>query len=907
MRDVTSSVDKQESDAAKRSTARTAIARLDLVARFYRQQTRRTPRMSVGLTLVCPIRGRLKAKARSKDGLSPTEERYRVEAIRYLIRQGYPKENFIIEAVIKRFGNSGRNSFRADFAVLDAPANTIDHGNPDEVLRHALLIAEIKRDNADAEKAKAYQVKPMLDFATRDNCVALYWDDVEQRVYWTDHRRGFKQIKDGPLAALPVFGGIPEAKPLTFATIDDDKPLLGVFARIEDILHSVAIGPNKRFTIMLQLLLAKLHDEHAHQGMPDSPLELQDFAALGIDSKFALKTANQVLRKAVAYYENFLPEPIPSSFSVNDEIIVEIMKVLAPAKIVSMRRSVIQDFYMYFARHIYKWDLAQYFTPTALTEFIVDVLNPQFGEHVRDPACGSADFLTAAFRRGQNRWENYASNIRGSDVSSEAVQVATLNMILNGDGTSNIRLEDSLASINDNLNSCNVIVCNPPFGTRIVERNAATLARFDMGREWTLDDSGEYHLTDRLIDSQESGILFAEACVKLLRPSGRMALVVPNGYLGNRSVRYAALREWLLRNCRIMVIVALPRFTFKASGADVSASVIFCEKRQEPLTTSSLDDAYDMAVEIVDRVGWVTGDKKGDLLFRRDPADGTFLLDDEGRLVPDSDFHDVLNRIRTGDAAVYAPWLIADLPSPIDETDPGWTVPISDVTTDSYRTLDPKRLCRKFAELRTEITTGPHFIIGDVVNFIPERTSSFGTRLRFEPSKIYRHVEIQDVETGSFRWHEKRGWELPQRARHIAEAGDIYVGGIRNSVRKWFLAGRDARDLVVTNGMHRMRVKAGMEDHLLDLLVGLCSEAYRVQMRGLARGADGLAEIATEDVAQVVLPRIKDATVREAVQPFVDQLLLGHESLDAVINDLLTHGILSIPQPPPQPDHTALL
>jgi type I restriction enzyme M protein len=197
--------------------------------------------MSAGLTLVCPIRGRLKAKARSKDGLTPTEERYRVEAIKYLIRQGYPKENFVIEVPIKRFGNSGRNSFRADFVVLDAPAVTVDRQDPDEVLRHTLVFAEIKRDNAEAGIAKEFQVKPMLDFAVRDNCVALYWDDVEQRVYWIDRRFGYKQIKDGPLTVLPVFGGIPAAKPLTFSTIDQDKPLLGVFARIEDILHSVAM------------------------------------------------------------------------------------------------------------------------------------------------------------------------------------------------------------------------------------------------------------------------------------------------------------------------------------------------------------------------------------------------------------------------------------------------------------------------------------------------------------------------------------------------------------------------------------------------------------------------------------------------------------------------------------------
>jgi hypothetical protein len=60
--------------------------------------------MSNQLTLTCPIRGVLKTGTKSKDGLKPSEEFFRVEAIRHLIKQGYPKEHFKIEAVVKRIG-----------------------------------------------------------------------------------------------------------------------------------------------------------------------------------------------------------------------------------------------------------------------------------------------------------------------------------------------------------------------------------------------------------------------------------------------------------------------------------------------------------------------------------------------------------------------------------------------------------------------------------------------------------------------------------------------------------------------------------------------------------------------------------------------------------------------------------
>lgn len=121
------------------------------------------------LQIVCPIRGQLKVNKRSKDGLTATEEFYRVEAIKFLISKGYPKENFWIEPIIKKFGNSGRNSFRSDFAVLDVPASTISTNEPDDILGHAVIICEVKRDNKKNEYVKNTQVKPMLDFAKKQS------------------------------------------------------------------------------------------------------------------------------------------------------------------------------------------------------------------------------------------------------------------------------------------------------------------------------------------------------------------------------------------------------------------------------------------------------------------------------------------------------------------------------------------------------------------------------------------------------------------------------------------------------------------------------------------------------------------------------------------------------------------
>lgn len=830
-----------------------------------------------------------------------------MEAIKYLIDKGYPKSHFVIEPVIKRFGNGGRNSFRADFAVLDMPAAEIGH-SVDEILQHAVVIAEVKRDNASADDAKQYQVKPLLAFAAHDRCMAIYWDNVERRVFWQAVDGGQRVVHEGPIASLPPFGGEPGLKPLM---IEDllryDVSLKSIFERIEDVLHAASIGPARRFTMMLQLLLAKLHDEHQHEVQPDQPLVIQDYRSLGINATAAKMTFNELLAAAAKYYERHLPEPVSKTLALPDDAFLEVMSVLAPHQITAMRHSVIQEFYMYFAKGLYKWDLAQYFTPPTVTDFIVDVINPQWDEKFRDPACGSADFLTAAFRRGQH-FPDYASRVWGADVSAEAVQVAVLNMVLNGDGKSNIKKENSLDSVSRQKDDWDVVVCNPPFGVKIKELSQTILKKYDLGRVQEPDAAGEWFPSKRVLPSQETGILFAELCVRLARPgSGRVALVLPNGYLGNKSPRYVQLRQWLLRNARIAAIVALPRFTFKGSGADVSASVIFLERRETPLKSVAEVEEYDIAVQVIDSVGWSTGDKKAAPTYRRDVADGTLMLDENSDMILDSDFGAVLSGIRLSDANQDFPWLTANAIVDDQHSDRVWSVSSKVVTNDSMFTMDAKRLNQKHLKVVEAIRGVEHARLGDLVDFIGEGQNSEGRPLAIAKSSDYRYVELQSVESGSYRSETLKGWQLPARARHGASLGDFFVGAVWGSVRKWMLVGSGADDLLVTNGMHRLRLKPEHKNRFVDLVAAFSTEAYRVQMRARARGSDGLAEVSADDVADVLIPLVNDPTVRVEIHPFVEQLLGGFTSVEQKVAALAAEDRLPSPLVAPRASHVMVV
>lgn len=859
-----------------------------------------------GLTLVCPIRGRLSVSGKSKDGLRPLEERYRVEALHYLVEAGYPKENFIVEPVVQRLGNAGRNSLRADFAILDSRAQS--HMGPDEILQHAVVLGEVKRDHAESETATAYQVEPLLAFARSIRCVAVFWDDVDQRVFWSElDDKGTRHTKRGPIEMLPGFGQQPGMRPFSLLDLRSDPPLKQIFKRIEDLLHSESIPEARRFQIMLQVLLSKIYDETESKNQIGKSLRFQDYSALNYSDSAIQTTYGELVRDTVGYYQAHLPEELPKKALINTRMIKVVAEILAPYMITTASSSVIQGFYMYFARGMYRWDLAQYFTPPPVTNFIIDIVAPTWYESVLDPACGSADFLTSAYRRGvELGFTNYADRMHGYDASSESVQVAVLNMVLHGDGKSNIVHQDSLLRGDAEADKWDVAVCNPPFGRKIVESKASTLQLFDQGSATYNREPDGVPL--ELHKSAETGILFAELVVRMSKPGGRIALILPNGYLGNTSARYVELRKWLLRHTKVAALIALPRFTFKSSGADVSATVVFLEKRNEPLDEVPKSEDYNVAVHVIEQVGWNTGDKRGAPLYRQDPNNGNLILDDEQEPIVDADFDRVLSDIRGSAAAQDFPWLAASSTRNLILDGAGYSISVNDILSEEYLTLDAKRYCQKVVSVRASIKSHEHFHLGSVVEIISERTTSEGQTIRKSNADIYRYVELGGVDAGMYRYETMRGWELPDRARHFAEPGDLYIASVWGSVRKWCVVGDDAAGLVITNGMLRLRMKPDVDPGLIvDIVAGFASEAYTVQMRALARGSDGLAEIRAEELGHVVLPKIPDGPARDQIKAFVDQMLAGMTSIESAVRTFGEKGLLPTEPVTPRSSHTQLV
>ena len=124
---------------------------------------------------------------------------------------------------------------------------------------------------------------------------------------------------------------------------------------------------------------------------------------------------------------------------------------------------------------------------------------------------------------------------------------------------------------------------------------------------------------------------------------------------------------------------------------------------------------------------------------------------------------------------------------------------------------------------------------------------------------------------------------------------------------KWFVAPSDTDKLLVTNGCTRLRPKTGDAKLLASALVGLCSEAFKVQMRALATGSDGLAEISAEDVLDVVFPELSDKSDIEAVMEAHSKMILGEERFSKMSLHLIKGYGPEYPKPAARKSHCALI
>ncbi|MDV3559591.1 DNA methyltransferase [Elizabethkingia anophelis] len=212
-----------------------------------------------------------------------------------------------------------------------------------------------------------------------------------------------------------------------------------------------------------------------------------------------------------------------------------------------------------------KKDTGEFYTPRAVTQFLVDMVNPQLGEKITDPACGTAGFLVCAIEHLKKQVKTIADKqtlqetVTGSELKPLPFMLSVVNLITHDIAVPQITNGDSLSREYNSIRQkdrVDIIVANPPFGGVVGD-----------GMETN------FPLNYR---TKESADLFLILFIQLLKDGGRAGIVLPDGSLTGDGVKQR-VRQKLLEDCNVHTIVRLPQSVF-APYATVNTNLIFFEK-----------------------------------------------------------------------------------------------------------------------------------------------------------------------------------------------------------------------------------------------------------------------------------------------------------------------------------------
>jgi len=209
----------------------------------------------------------------------------------------------------------------------------------------------------------------------------------------------------------------------------------------------------------------------------------------------------------------------------------------------------------------------EYYTPRAVTAFMVDRIDPKPGETIFDPSCGTGGFLTCAIRHMRDRYvkkvkdeEKMQKGLRAVEKKPLPHMLCVTNMLLHGvEDPSFVRHDNTLARPYVSYTAADrvdVVLTNPPFG----------------GKE---EDGIETNFPAHF-QTKETADLFLALIIRLLKPSGRAAVVLPDGTLFGEGVK-SRLKEHLLEECNLHTIVRLPNSVFRPY-ASIGTNLLFFEK-----------------------------------------------------------------------------------------------------------------------------------------------------------------------------------------------------------------------------------------------------------------------------------------------------------------------------------------
>jgi len=629
-----------------------------------------------------------KSTFKKKDG-SSNEEFYKWQFLYSLVNSGLVPKDYIGTEVHFPKGNKSSAPIKIDGAIFDDKKwfehykNYHQNGDLDslEWLREHLIVAiEFKKeDKKNIPEVWDKQLKAYLRESVRKFCLGILYDTGRLYLFKKQNNKLLRfsdeyntkgedsKTKDLCLHLTDPYLNIPnfqylldienlKEKDLSSRTIFDLDIISGVHStQINDVMSNilrtmdkVGLTNQRGFEILIQILSLKIFDEKRNEKNNNYYL---DFYITPSEKKYEsladenvqelIKRINQLRDDASGAYTRILKNNVFNSKNENHvKVLIEVISQFQNYSFVRSHKTDLYQLVFYkFATPFSKENNAQFVTPLPLIDFLVKIINPRNGETVIDPTVGIADFLSVSYVNSNSKLDD--GNIFGMDIDEQMVMLATLNMLLNGDGNAKIEAKSGygsllskfdndggilelIPSMNKNgnwdnrpdekkLKKFDVVLTNPPFGEDRAftpkKNNNTDKAVIECYELWNLysnkgDDNSDTADKKKLSKKQATkidlGVIFLENAYRILKEGGRMGIVLSNSIASIDSHKIA--RQWLMDKMRIVAIFDLPANVFAETG--VNTSIIVAYKPTADELEKLKEQNYQVFAKDIQKVGY---------------------------------------------------------------------------------------------------------------------------------------------------------------------------------------------------------------------------------------------------------------------------------------------------------------
>jgi len=457
------------------------------------------------------------------------------------------------------------------------------------------IIVECKQKNKKEGR------KQLEDYLRLSRAYLGVWFNGEERLFLRKIEEKGKVLFE-EIPNIPKYGQrLEDIGKFKRADLKPTHNLKAIFKAIRNHLAGNTVGTTRDEPLaqqLINLIFCKIYDEKFTKRE-----EIVEFRA-GVGESL------EIINKRIFNIFDEVKNKYGDVIAFNEEITLDYSSIayvvgeLQNYCLMDSERDVIADAFETFIGHALKGAQGQFFTPRNVIEMMVQILNPTEEHKIIDPACGSGGFLIDSLRYVwrviDKKAKDYSwndreilsekqkvavDNFRGIDKDSFLSKVTKAYMAIMGDGKGGIFCEDSLEKPSNwnsktkskiQLGAFDIVVTNPPFGSKIPVKGEEKLKQFELGFKWKKDKTtGKWIKTNKIKEKESPQILFIERCLELLKEDGRMGIVLPDGIYGNGKLGY--IRQFILEKAQIIAVIDIPKETFMPN-TPTKTSLLFLRK-----------------------------------------------------------------------------------------------------------------------------------------------------------------------------------------------------------------------------------------------------------------------------------------------------------------------------------------